>query len=91
MGYPGAAAHGGTHVPFFCSWFPFLRVAEAASILVADVRGEKALGFLATKRGIIGCRWRRWSKWFGAWRVACGITQEGGMGTTRWCLEVAGF
>ena len=45
------------------SWFAFLRVGEAASIRVADIRGEKALGFWATKRGIIGRRWRRWSEW----------------------------
>ena len=45
------------------SWFAFLRVGEAASIRVADIRGEKALGFRATKRGIIGRRWRRWSEW----------------------------
>ena len=49
------------------SWFAFLRVGEAASIRVADIRGEKALGFWATKRGIIGRRWRRWSEWSRAW------------------------
>ena len=48
------------------SWFAFLRVGAAASIRVADIRGEKAPGFWATKRGIIGRRWRRWSEWSGA-------------------------
>ena len=49
------------------SWFAFLRVGEAASIRVADVTGQKALRFWATKRGFIGCRWRRWSEWIRAW------------------------
>ena len=49
------------------SWFAFLRAGEVATIHVADVRGGKALGFWATKRGIIGRRWRRWSEWSGAW------------------------
>ena len=38
------------------SWFTFLCVVEAASIHVADIRGKKALGLWATKRGIIGRR-----------------------------------
>ena len=49
------------------SWFAFLWASEAASIRVADIRGEKALGFWATKRGIVGRRWLRWSKWSRAW------------------------
>ena len=49
------------------SWFASLQVAEAASVRAADVRGDKALGFLATKRGRVGSRWRIWSKWSRAW------------------------
>ena len=49
------------------SWFATLRVGEAASIRVVDIRGEKALGFCVTKRGIMGRRWRRWSEWSRAW------------------------
>ena len=41
-------------------WFAFLRVGEAASIQVADIRGEMALGLWATKMGIIGHRFRHW-------------------------------
>ena len=53
---------GGGMVALMClSWFALLPVAEAASIRVADVQGEKALGLWATKQGIIGRRWRRWS------------------------------
>ena len=64
LGEPG----GRPMVALMClSWFAFLRVGEAASIRVADIRGEKALGFRATKRGIIGRRWRRWSEWSRAW------------------------
>ena len=33
------------------SWFAFLRVGEAASISVADIQGEKALGFLGYQEG----------------------------------------
>ena len=35
------------------SWFALFLVSEAASIHVADIRGEKALVFWATKRGMI--------------------------------------
>ena len=66
VGGPRWEAHGGADVADV-SWFAFLRVGDAASICVADIRGEKALGFWATKRGIVGQRWRRWSKWSGAW------------------------
>ena len=45
------------------SWFAFLRVAEAASVRAADVRGDRALGFWATKRGKVGRRWIIWCKW----------------------------
>ena len=72
---PGPA--GGSHtgepegkpvVALMClSWFAFLRVAEAASVRAADVRGDKALGFRATKRGKAGRWWRRWSEWSRAW------------------------
>ena len=44
------------------SSFALLRVGRAASIH-ADLRGEKALGFWGPKRGMIGRRWRCWSKW----------------------------
>ena len=59
---------GGVVVALMClSWFAFLRVGEASSIWVADVRGEKVLGFCATDLGIIGRCWCRWSEWSGAW------------------------
>ena len=37
---------GGRHLValVFLSWFAFLRVGETASIRLADIRGEKALG-----------------------------------------------
>ena len=63
-GEPG----GRPMVALMClSLFAFLRVGEAASIRVAYIRGGETLGFSATKRGIIGRRWRRWSKWSMAW------------------------
>ena len=60
------------------SWFAFLRVSEAASIRVADIWGERAPGFWATKSGIIGRRWRQWSEWLGAWGDTCGMTPRMG-------------
>ena len=57
-------AGGRPMVALMClSRFASLRVAEAASVRVEDIWGEKALGFWATKRGIIGWRWWRWSEW----------------------------
>ena len=93
VGYTeGAVGGGGGMLALVClSWFTFFRVGKAASIRAADVRGEKALGFWATKRGIIGRRWRRWSERSGALGVTCGITREGGRGMTRWCLGAHRF
>ena len=63
-GEPG----GRPMVALMClSWFAFLRVGEAASIRAADIRGEKALGFWAIKRWMIGRKWRRWLEWSRAW------------------------
>ena len=47
MGGTGLETHGGAHVPILVYF-------EATSIRVADIWGGKALGFWATKRGMIG-------------------------------------
>ena len=85
-GTPG----GRTMVALMClSWFASLRVGEAASIRVADVRGEKALGFWATKRRIIDGA--DGPSGLGHGGVACSIIPRGGIGQIGWFLGAAGL
>ena len=62
------------------SWFTFLRVGEAASICVADIRGGKGPWFLGYQEGD---HWCRWSKWSGAWGRYLRDYTKGWEGDTR--------